>query len=195
MWLGDYRLRHKEYNELALALAGILYDDNTHQAVPAKSQKVEGKLTRILYLAPKGRSTLEIFRNYENELKRAGFQVLYSCSGDKGCGEHGDLMYQFIYREERQLRALPGLEYAFRFPKDQRYLAAKLARPEGDVYVSLYMAVNGFDIPQWMYPRITRVGGGGGGKVHGGGDGQSGCFGHGERPRQSRTGSHLRNLL
>jgi outer membrane protein OmpA-like peptidoglycan-associated protein len=145
----------KEYDELVLPLAGIFYDENINQAVPAKSQKVEGKLTRILYLAPEGRSTLEIFRNYENELKRAGFQVLYSCSGDKGCGERGDLMYQFIYPQERQLRNLPDLEYVFSFPKNQRYLAAKLARPDGDVYVSLYMAVNDFDIPQWMYQRIT----------------------------------------
>ncbi len=36
-------------------------------------------------------------------------------------------------------------EYAFSHPKDQRYLSAKLSRPEGDVYVSLYIAIETFD--------------------------------------------------
>jgi outer membrane protein OmpA-like peptidoglycan-associated protein len=145
----------KEYDELVLPLAGIYLDDNINQVLPAKSKKVEGKLTRILYLAPNGRSTLEIFRNYENELKRAGFQVLFSCSGEAGCGNRGDLMHRFIYPQERQLRNLTDLEYVFSFPKNQRYLAAELARSEGNVYVSLYMAESDFDIPKWMYQRIA----------------------------------------
>lgn len=146
----------KEYDELLLVLGGII-----EGPVPSKSQKVEGKLTRILYLAPKGRSTLEIFRNYEAELKRAGFKVLFACSGNEGCGDRGDLMYQVIYPQERRLPNFadpgPAYDFTFGFPKDQRYLAAKLARAEGDVYVSLYMAVNDFDIPKWMYQRITAL--------------------------------------
>jgi outer membrane protein OmpA-like peptidoglycan-associated protein len=141
----------KEYDELVLPLAGIRWDDNIGRYVPAKSQKVEGKLTRILYLAPKGRSTLEIFRNYENELKRAGFQVLFSCSREAGCKG----MNTIIYPEERQLRNLPDLEFVFNIPKNDRYLAAELPRSEGNVYVSLYMAESDYEIPQWIYQRIA----------------------------------------
>ena len=34
-----------------------------------KEQLLEGKVTRITYFGPKGRSVLEVFRNYEQELK------------------------------------------------------------------------------------------------------------------------------
>ncbi len=34
-----------------------------------KEQTVEGRITRITYLAPVGRSALEVSKNYENELK------------------------------------------------------------------------------------------------------------------------------
>ncbi len=144
----------KEYDELVLVLGQIKKGN-----VPSRSLKVEGKLTRIVYLAPKGRSTLEIFRNYEAELKRAGFQVLFTCAGDgpEGCSESaaGTHIYMVVYSKERQPPGIPGMNFVFSFPKDQRYLAAKLARPEGDVYVSLYMAINDFDIPAWAEQRIT----------------------------------------
>ena len=52
---------------------------------PAKSQKVEGRATRILYVGPQERSPLEIVRNYELELKKNGFETLYYLSGTQ-CG-------------------------------------------------------------------------------------------------------------
>src|SRR5262245_23096404 len=38
-----------------------------------KTAPLEGRVTRITYLAPPGRSTLEVVRNYESELKSAGY--------------------------------------------------------------------------------------------------------------------------
>ncbi len=52
---------------------------------PAKSQRVEGRATRILYVGPQDRSPLEIVRNYELELKKNGFNTLYTCAGTQ-CG-------------------------------------------------------------------------------------------------------------
>jgi OOP family OmpA-OmpF porin len=127
----------KEYDTVPLVLGPWTYEKQT----VTRSKSVEGKVTRIVYLAPKGRSTLEIYRNYEIALKRAGFQVLWSCSED-GCGAN---IHSFVYSQERQVEGAP--EYAFQFPRNQRYLCAQLSRREGDVYVSLYVAVNDFDIP------------------------------------------------
>src|SRR5262245_43653517 len=39
-------------------------------------KEVEGRHTRLLYLAPPGRSSLEVFRNYETDLAAKGFTVL-----------------------------------------------------------------------------------------------------------------------
>jgi len=38
-----------------------------------KSQHLEGKITRIGYAVPAGRSILEVYRNYESALQRGGF--------------------------------------------------------------------------------------------------------------------------
>lgn len=119
---------------------------------PTKSQRVEGRITRILYVGPAERSPLEIVRNYELELKKNGFDTLYTCAAT-GCGEQdGWLAEFFLYTLDKRLSQTPPAgtgrppgqisEYALGSPINQRYLAAKRARPEGDVYVSVYVATN-----------------------------------------------------
>jgi OmpA-OmpF porin, OOP family len=85
-----------------------------------------GKVTRILYRPPEGRSVLEVFRNYEGALKKAGFVTLFTCVKE----ECVDVTRQIkIYDEYLDLWATnQGI----------RYLSGKLSRPEGDVYVSLF---------------------------------------------------------
>lgn len=46
---------------------------------------VEGKVTRLAYLSPIGKTPLEVFRNYEQALDAAGFKKKYAC--DTGCGD------------------------------------------------------------------------------------------------------------
>jgi len=41
--------------------------------------ELEGKVTRLFYLAPLGKSPLEVFRNHQQALKAAGFQPRYVC--------------------------------------------------------------------------------------------------------------------
>mgnify|MGYP000529533775 CR=1 FL=1 len=43
-----------------------------------------GKITKILYTKPKERSILEVFRNYQNAVKQAGAEILYTCNQKKG---------------------------------------------------------------------------------------------------------------
>lgn len=40
---------------------------------------LEGRVSKLFYGTPKGRSILEVFRNYEQTLKAAGATILYSC--------------------------------------------------------------------------------------------------------------------
>ena len=123
---------------------------------PSKTQRVEGSVTRILYVGPADRSPLEIVRNYELELKKNGFGALYACAGTQ-CGESdGWLATFYLYTLKKQLSQTPppGIgrqvgqvsEYALATPVNQRYLAMKRARPEGDVYVSVYVATNRFTV-------------------------------------------------
>lgn len=41
---------------------------------------VEGRITRLLYFAPLGRTPLEVQRNYEQALQAAGFKTVVSCT-------------------------------------------------------------------------------------------------------------------
>ena len=69
----------KEFDEFTLPLGKVI-DENKF----TKSQHLEGKITRIVYVAPQGRTVLEVFRNYQGALKKAGFETLFTC-GPQGC--------------------------------------------------------------------------------------------------------------
>ena len=109
----------KEFDAFAFPVGAV-----TAKGAP-KSLHLEGRITRIEYTNPKGRSSLEIYRNYEGALKRAGFEVVFSCSGD-ACG-----VARFHMTEDWADLWYGAGHYQF---------SGKLARPEGDLYVSLHVA-------------------------------------------------------
>jgi OOP family OmpA-OmpF porin len=43
------------------------------------TKMVEGKISNKIYWAPKGKSALEVFRNFQQALSGAGFETLYQC--------------------------------------------------------------------------------------------------------------------
>ncbi|WP_298209970.1 OmpA family protein [Acidovorax sp.] len=57
--------------------------------------KLEGKLTRLWYEAPGETRSLEIYRNYVNELVAAGFQPLYDSTGDTAVRRWNNFMATF----------------------------------------------------------------------------------------------------
>ncbi len=47
---------------------------------------LEGKVTRLFYLSPLGKSPLEVFRNYQQALNAAGFKATWQCETEaQGC--------------------------------------------------------------------------------------------------------------
>ena len=52
---------------------------------PVDARRVEGKITRIAYRSNPGPSILEVSRNFETQLSKAGFETLLSCDTD-ACG-------------------------------------------------------------------------------------------------------------
>ncbi len=71
------------------------------------SEKAEGKTARILYVAPAGRSALEVFRNYEGELKEKGCDILFSGAKDE-LGPY-DSFAETLYGRDRHY-PIPGDE-------------------------------------------------------------------------------------
>lgn len=116
----------KEFDEYTLPLSRL---DAEHP----KNQHLEGKLTRIHYTMPAKRSPLEVVRNYQEAFRRAGFETLFTCSGEQcGGGSVGD----------------PN-GYGWCGGCSPRQVTAKLGRPAGDVYVSLHIEEDNPDTPAW----------------------------------------------
>jgi outer membrane protein OmpA-like peptidoglycan-associated protein len=82
-----------------------------------------------------------VFRNYQSDLAAKGFTVLWKCSGEDECEPtYGTGLYHALYAPTKTLQNNELAKVAFNVPVEPYYLAASLSRPEGDVFVSLYVA-------------------------------------------------------
>ena len=110
-----------EFDQLVLPLSPI------GAKGPLKSQEVEGRTRRIMYRIPAGHAAHEVFRTYQTALKKDGFQTLHTCVGDRECaGWPG-------YIQDTYNVIMGTADW-----DSQRYIAAKRASADGDVYVMLY---------------------------------------------------------
>lgn len=75
-----------EFSQKAYDSATLIVRRVTLDREKASLESPEGRVTRIRYRAPVGRSGLEIFRNYEAALREAGFAVIYRCEVSD-CGQ------------------------------------------------------------------------------------------------------------
>jgi len=104
----------KEFDEQRLVVGKVQPDGSV------KTERLEGKVTKLSYRDPDDRSSLERMKNYEQALKNSGFEIRYSCSKEE-CGP------------EIQIETIGY------FPPE-RYLTALLKRPEGNVWVGVSVA-------------------------------------------------------
>lgn len=104
----------------------------------------QGVVTRSIYLAPEGRSSLEVTKNFNDAIAAKGFDPVFRCSGED-CGESFVVLkYRWDRPETKviganydQLRRLL-IEAAFDELIDVRYTLFKKSAPEGDTYVAVY---------------------------------------------------------
>jgi OOP family OmpA-OmpF porin len=127
----------KEYDVYKLILGKTLNPSSESSGGKRleKEQAVEGKVTRITYYAPKGRSVLEVFRNYERELKAQTAETLFTGSGPEELG------YEF--GGVPQYAILEGQLFPYSHT-DARYGAYKI----GDTYLIVYAAAFENGVPK-----------------------------------------------
>lgn len=104
----------KEFDEQQLVIGKVQGDGSV------KTEKLEGKVTRIDYRDPDNRSSLERMRNYEQTFKKAGFEIKFSCDKEE-CGP------------EIQIETIG-------YYPPERYLTAFLKRKEGNVWIGVFVA-------------------------------------------------------
>ncbi len=76
-----------DFTEVYLPVDKVLKDE-----IGPWLKKVEGKVLQLHYDMPEGRSLLEVYKNYEDALLKAGFEKVYSCADKAGCGENISLL-------------------------------------------------------------------------------------------------------
>jgi outer membrane protein OmpA-like peptidoglycan-associated protein len=121
---------------------------NNHIFRPKQELEVEGARTRASYVLPAGRSPLEVLRNYQDVVKAAGGEVLFSCKsedcgGDPGrssAGGGGDMSLLMYFVTEPQLKDTAFSNGACALASrinDQRFFSGKIPQTSGDVYVTV----------------------------------------------------------
>lgn len=77
----------------------MAYEQSDRNKLPTHNLAVEGRREQRLYLAPAGRSPLEVHRNYENALKAAGATLIASCDAGQPCeGPLDAITYEYEQR-------------------------------------------------------------------------------------------------
>lgn len=72
------------FDEITFPAGKVSYNNNVLKA--AKTVNRSGARAMLVYVAPVGRSTLEVMRSHQNQLKTDGFKTLFECA-DNACGE------------------------------------------------------------------------------------------------------------
>jgi outer membrane protein OmpA-like peptidoglycan-associated protein len=138
----------KAFDEIKLPSGpaqGATYSDDKKFSSVITAQ---GTVTRSIYIAPEGRSSLEVTSNFADALAAKGFEPVFRCSGD-ACGESFVVLkYRWDKPETKvlgnnyeQLRQLL-VDAVFDELVDVRYSLFKKTVAEGDTYVAVYGGVH-----------------------------------------------------
>ncbi|MES2162423.1 MAG: DUF4892 domain-containing protein [Pseudomonadota bacterium] len=155
----------KEFDEVMLP-AGKRGENKGGQMAFDSSLLLEGKYTRIAYNFPPERSALEVMRNYQAALEKAGLKTVFACAKEtcgKGFGE-------FFLEKRVGDHFIQGAEASwdpFNYGRnDERYLLAKGTRPDGSlVHVGVYSVAPVQDKLGGIYVEIVEAKAMEGGKV------------------------------
>lgn len=124
--------------------------DKTDKLVFAKAVAVEGKISAYFYIAPKDRTALEVFRNYQTGLGQGGFATLYSCEL-RVCD---DALIREPYPAEavRTRRWIAPGDPSGSIGREVRFISAKSTRNGADVYVEVFVAEPN---SMWQAPAVV----------------------------------------
>ena len=141
-----------DFDETSLPLGKASLKDG--QRGFEKAQRAEGKRTRALYLAPEGRSSLEVMRNYSEALTKAGYTTLFECARES-CGNDIEKALYFNNKQNK-IQGKQISEYAFSMDVvDQRLLVAELKQGGASSYVIVLAAVSGNAAESGIKNRVT----------------------------------------
>jgi len=147
----------KEFDEVMLP-AGKRIENKDRQPAFDSMLQLEGKYTRIAYNFPKERSALEVMRNYQNALEKAGLKVVFACAKEK-CGRDFGAFFLDKRLGDNFVQGSSDYWSPFNYGREEeRYLLAKGTRPDGSlVHVAVYSVAPVQDKNGGIYVEIVEA--------------------------------------
>jgi OmpA-OmpF porin, OOP family len=128
-----------KFDEMSISLERIEFDGDLQKFKPSKKEKAEGEHTTLYYKLPGETSTLEAIRQYEADLKPAGYELLFTAENDR----LDDGFNRFVTETYPTVKADDALYYLHELNHtEQRYMALKGKGKSGNtMYITLYAFV------------------------------------------------------
>lgn len=129
---------NKAFDEVVLPAGKRVANKNDHAAFE-QQLTLEGKYTRIAYAFPKDRSALEVMRNYQAALDKAGLKTVFACAKETCGADFGDYMLS-KHLGDNFVKGSSANWEPFNYGRnDERYLLAKGTTADGTlVHVAVY---------------------------------------------------------
>lgn len=141
-----YFHKTSDYSDFKLALGKIEWSGAEARVKPYQSATVEGRLTTNYYKVPAGITVLEAMRNYEQEFKEKGFEILFSGRGAEieTPGYNNQTAIEILKMKGIYSTPEEKAQWPLQHTDEERaaYIAAKKSTSTGDVYASAYLVPN-----------------------------------------------------
>ncbi len=138
----------KAFDEITLPNGPAVGQEFEQSKKFSSTMTVQGRVTRTLYGAPEGRSSLEVFGNYVDALKAKGFAPVFECAKD-ACGPSFKVL-KYVYNNKNSVVISEGAEQLramlsgamFDSVIDPRYALLKKGEVGAETYVAVFAAQN-----------------------------------------------------
>lgn len=143
------------YDEVALPQGALQHSDF------AKTLPASGKVTRIVYATPAGKTPAEVLANFRDSLQGSGFKVLYTCTAGSAASACGGYNFAHGYADtilsqDSEHRNMI-VDLLFSADDDVRYLLAELQRDGHKLDVGVMVTKNG-DNPTGVLLQVVENG-------------------------------------
>ncbi len=138
----------KAFDELTLPDGAALGAEFSNKRKYSSTITVKGQVTRTMYLSPEGRSSLEVFTNYQEELLKKGFVPAFECAKETCGASFKSLKYKWsnpvtkLISDQADSKRKALSEAMFDAVINPRYVLMTMGEGDGKTYAAVFAAQN-----------------------------------------------------
>lgn len=141
-----YFTKQQDFGQLKLALEKLEWIEHEGAQKPFRSATAEGRRLTNWYVCPEGMGTLEVLRNYEQEMREQGFEILFSAHGADAetLSYNNRIALDVLGIRGNYVTPEEAADWPFQSNPDREaaYVAAKKTTDDGEIFASVYLIFN-----------------------------------------------------